>query len=256
MSPAAEAPVAESSVTDRPEARRRGGPQLIPRPASASPGSPAPWVGRIPSRVTVAEVRQAFSRRRVEPTAAAWPESPEGLRPAAVLCPVFEEDGQAWLILTRRSSSLRLHTGEVSFPGGRIDEGEEAAAAALREAHEEIGLDPSRVQVLGRLSTMTTIRNPAPITPFVGVVTGGRPEFVANPAEVERVITVPLAEMFAEEVHREEMWELGQFGVRPFYFFELIGDTVWGATARILREFLELVWGAGEAGAGASELSR
>ena len=167
-----------------------------------------------------------------------------------MLCPVFEEDDQAWLILTRRSSSLRLHTGEVSFPGGRIDEGEEPAAAALREAHEEIGLDPSRVQVLGRLSTMTTIRNPAPITPFVGIVDGGRPDFVANPAEVERVITVPLAEMFAEEVHREEMWELGQLGVRPFYFFELIGDTVWGATARILREFLELVWGDGSAADG------
>jgi 8-oxo-dGTP pyrophosphatase MutT (NUDIX family) len=190
----------------------------------------------------MADVYRAFALRAQEPEAASLEVTPEGLRPAAVLCPLFEEDEEAWLILTRRSSSLRLHTGEVSFPGGRIDAGEEAAAAALREAHEEIGLDPASVRVLGRLSTMTTIRNPAPITPFVGVIEGGRPEFTANPAEVERVIIVPVAELFADEVYREELWELGQLGQRPFYFFELIGDTVWGATARILRELLELVW--------------
>jgi 8-oxo-dGTP pyrophosphatase MutT (NUDIX family) len=150
-----------------------------------------------------------------------------------------------------------LHTGEVSFPGGRIDVGEEAVAAALREADEEIGLDPARVRVLGRLSTRTTIRNPAPITPFVGEVRGGRPPLVANPAEVERIITVRVAELFADDVHREERWELGEYGHQPFYFFELIGDTVWGATARILRELLEVIWlecagdpGAADPGAG------
>jgi 8-oxo-dGTP pyrophosphatase MutT (NUDIX family) len=192
--------------------------------------------------VTLGQVERALARRPLEPEVPGFEKSPGGPRPAAVLCPLFEEDAEAWLILTRRSGSLRSHTGEVSFPGGRIDVGEDAASAALREAYEEIGLDPAHVKILGRLSTRTTIRNPSPITPFVGVVEGGRPSLVANPAEVELVITVRLAELFADEVHREETWELGEHGRQPFYFFELIGDTVWGATARILRELLDVVW--------------
>lgn len=165
-------------------------------------------------------------------------------RPAAVLIPVFEEAGEAWMVLTRRSSALRFHTGEVSFPGGRIDEGETAQSAALREAYEEVGIEPGSVEVVGQLSTISTVRNPAPITPFVGLLSGGRPRLVPSPAEVERVITVDVAELFADHVHREERWALGELGERPFYFFELVGDTVWGATARVLREFLEVVWAA------------
>jgi 8-oxo-dGTP pyrophosphatase MutT (NUDIX family) len=193
--------------------------------------------------VTFDQVREAFAARPHPLVAASDTDSMQGVRPAAVLCPIFDDGDQAWMILTRRSSSLRLHTGEVSFPGGRLDEGEEAVAAALREAHEEVGIDPATVEVIGRLSTITTVRNPSPINPFVALLNGGRPRLVPNPAEVERVITVPVAELFAEEVYREESWDLGDYGVRPFYFFELIGDTVWGATARIVRELIDVVWG-------------
>ena len=204
--------------------------------------------------MTLDEVRQVFAGR-VPGEAAAERPPPPGLWPvgdpggdytprraAAVLCPLFDDGGQAWIVLTRRSSSLRLHTGEVSFPGGRLDEGETPEGAALREAHEEVGLDPASVEVIGRLSTITTVRTPAPIAPFVGLLRGGRPHLVANPAEVERIITVPLAELFADDVGREERWTLGDLGARPFYFFELMGDTVWGATARIVHELLEVIW--------------
>lgn len=162
-------------------------------------------------------------------------------KPAAVLVPLFEEDGETFVILTRRSSRLRSHTGEVSFPGGRVDPGEARLAAALREAAEEVGLDPAAVEIIGELSPLSTMSSRAAITPFVGVLSE-RPRLAPNPAEVERVFDVSLAELASEEVYHEELWELAEMGVREMNFFELVGDTVWGATARMLRELLELVF--------------
>jgi len=163
-----------------------------------------------------------------------------GSRPAAVLVPLFEEAGESHVILTRRSSVLRSHTGEVSFPGGRMDGDELPVAAALREASEEVGLDPARVEILGQLSPLSTFSSRATITPIVGVM-DHRPDLRPNPAEVERVFDVSLAELVSEGVYREELWELPDVGWRSMNFFELPGDTVWGATARMLKELLELV---------------
>jgi len=163
-------------------------------------------------------------------------------RPAAVLCALFDEDGQAEVLLTRRSSSLRSHSHQVSFPGGRVDEGESLLDAALREAAEEVGLDPATVEVIGRLSPLRTVVSPAPITPFVGVLPA-RPILRPNPAEVERAFTVPLIELPRPEVHRQELWDYPGEPDRPIHFFELVGDTVWGATARMLCELLDLVLG-------------
>lgn len=160
-------------------------------------------------------------------------------RPSAVLCPLFEEGREARVILTRRSSALRSHTGQVSFPGGRMDEGEPALAAALREAAEEIGLDPAVCEVLGELSPLVTISSGAAITPFVGVLPG-RPELTPNPAEVERIFDVALSELMAPDVYHEEVWPMPG-GDRSMYVFELDGDTVWGATARMLTELLDLI---------------
>jgi 8-oxo-dGTP pyrophosphatase MutT (NUDIX family) len=163
-----------------------------------------------------------------------------GSRAAAVLCALFEEDGEARVILTRRSSRLRSHTGEVSFPGGRLDPGESAVAAALREASEEIGLDPAEVEILGQLSPLSTFSSQAVITPFVGVLEH-RPDLHPNPAEVERAFDVSLAELVSDGVYHEELWELAAVGWRQMNFFELAEETVWGATARMLRELLELI---------------
>jgi 8-oxo-dGTP pyrophosphatase MutT (NUDIX family) len=161
-------------------------------------------------------------------------------RPAAVLCPLFEERGELHVILTRRSSNLRSHTGEVSFPGGRLDPGETAVTAALREAHEEVGIDPSTVEVLGPLSPLVTVQGQVLITPFVGTLPG-RPRLLPNPAEVERAFEVSLSELVSEGVYREELWDVPGEGQRPISFFELPGDTVWGATGWMLRDLLELV---------------
>lgn len=168
-------------------------------------------------------------------------------RPAAVLCVLFDApDGrgrgetQCHVVLTRRSSRLRSHAHQVSFPGGRLDVGESPVEAARREAHEEVGIEPASVEIIGRLSSLRTVMNPSPITPFVGVVPD-RPQLRPNPAEVERAFDVPLVELYDPDVYREELWTFPDGTEHPMQFFELIGDTVWGATARMLVELLTVV---------------
>ena len=227
--------------------QHRGGPQLIPRPASFRRGPGALWSrpgAVVPDHILVADVREALARRGPTPE---LPREVPGItlpgtskRPAAVLCALFDEDGQCHVILTRRSSRLRSHTHQVSFPGGRIDRGETAVEAALREAHEEVGLDPATVDVFGQLSSLSTFANPAPITPFVAELRG-RPSLRPNPAEVERAFSVPLIELTHPDVYSEELWKFPDGSEQPMSFFELVGDTVWGATARMLRELLDAV---------------
>lgn len=201
--------------------------------------------------VRVADIRAALGRRG-EPPLEPADEVPlvalpgRAPRPAAVLCLLFDApdpmgwERQAHVVLTRRSSRLRSHTHQVSFPGGRLDAGESPEEAALREAHEEVGVDPRSVEIIGRLSSLRTVANPAAIIPFVGV-TPDRPRLRPNPAEVERAYDVPLVELYDREVYREELWRFPDGTERPMQFFELIGDTVWGATARMLAELLDLV---------------
>jgi 8-oxo-dGTP pyrophosphatase MutT (NUDIX family) len=121
-----------------------------------------------------------------------------------------------------------------------VDVGESLLDAALREAAEEVGIQASDVDIIGTLSPVRTVASPAPITPFVGVLPG-RPILHPNPAEVERAFTVPLFELYSPDVHREEQWDLPGAEARAMHFFELVGDTVWGATARMLVELLDLL---------------
>ena len=163
----------------------------------------------------------------------------DGLRVSAVLAPLFEQDGETRVVLTRRASTLSTHRSEVSFPGGRANPDEPLVDAALREAWEEIRLDPALVDVIGTLTPLTTYTSAALVYPFVGVLPG-RPELHANPTEVEVVFDVALADLLAEGVHRSEQW--GFEGTdRELQFFDLPGDIVWGATGRMLLELLTKV---------------
>lgn len=146
------------------------------------------------------------------------------------------------MVLTRRSSKLRSHTGEVSFPGGRIERGESALDAARREAQEEVALDPATVTPVGRLSILTTSISPAPITPIVATLPAP-PRLVPNPDEVDRVFTVALVDLVDPEVHHSELWKWTDDVERRIDFFDLEGDTVWGATACMLSELLDWVAG-------------
>jgi 8-oxo-dGTP pyrophosphatase MutT (NUDIX family) len=216
-------------------------PQRIPRPPGTRPGGPPSWAAQ------PADERRGFDLDRVRRAlrtvgpADPFPALPYDAPPAAVLVPLFEEDGEARVILTRRSSAMRSHTGEVSFPGGRLEEGEAPLAAALREASEEVGLDPAAVEIVGQLAPLSTISRRSHIMPFVGVM-AHRPVLHPNPHEVEHAFDVALVELLGADVYRQERWDMLPSAVdRPMHFFHLPHDIVWGATARILHELLELV---------------
>lgn len=175
-------------------------------------------------------------------------------RPAAVLCLLFEESGETNVVLTRRSSHLRAHGGEVSFPGGRLRSGELPLHAALRETNEEIGLDTTTVEVIGELAPLTTLRSSALVYCFVGTFPGpGRDGQVLRPdaSEVDRIFWVPLARLAEDGVFHEELWPArpsGGAGAEPpqyraVPFFVLEDDIVWGATARLLTELVSQVLG-------------
>lgn len=213
----------------------RGGPQIIPRPGQWSPGRPAPWAdltdpGSACTLERVASILPVGHRGRPSPV------SNEGGIPSAVLIALYDGDAGVEVVLTRRSWNLRTHRGEVSFPGGRSDPGESPLTTALREADEEVALRPSTVRPLGELDHLTTITRRAYIVPVVGVV-DGRPLLQPNTAEVDGILHVSLAELLEPGVFREERWGSGDLS-RPIYFFELHGDTVWGATAAMLRQLL------------------
>lgn len=162
-------------------------------------------------------------------------------RAAAVLCAIYDDGGDAQVVLTRRSRRMRTHTGEVSFPGGRLEAEESPLDAALREAEEEIALDPGSVEIVGELSPLSTLTSRAGVMPFVGVLPGP-PALRANPAEVAAVLLVPVAELWDPAVFHEELWPRVGGGRHSVNFFDLIGDTVWGATGRVLRELLDRLW--------------
>jgi 8-oxo-dGTP pyrophosphatase MutT (NUDIX family) len=162
-----------------------------------------------------------------------------GATPAGVLVVLFEEDGETRVVLTRRTTTLPSHRGEVSFPGGKCLVGEDLRVAALREAEEEIGLTPDVVEVVAELDHLATVASRFVLAPFAGLLET-RPALTPNPSEVDRAFDVSLAELLQDGVFHEERWQIFD-EERPVFFFDLVGDTVWGATARILYQLLALI---------------
>jgi 8-oxo-dGTP pyrophosphatase MutT (NUDIX family) len=232
-----------ASVTEPPRVDLppgRGGGQVIPRPPGWQPGSQPPWA-RLPQdrrRLSVDDVLDALATSPGPRRSTAAP----GSRASAVLAALYDDGGEAHVVLTRRAQHLRAHRGEVSFPGGRQDPGEDLRTTALREAWEEVGLEPTRVEVVGELDHLQTVVGPSFIVPWVGVV-DGRPKLVPNPQEVERIIHVPLSELLADGIYHTERWGVPP-AERELAFFDLVGDTVWGATAAMLRNLLVVATGA------------
>lgn len=240
-------------------------PQVIPTPAYAVAGAPAPWHQLDPSdrqHVSLGRVEQALLASERHFDVALPPEQPAELRDvvaddevrpitrrSAVLVALFEENGEARVLLTRRSADLKNHRGEVALPGGRSDANESATETALREASEEIGLSSRAVRVIGWLSPIVTYASGSAIQPIVGLLQE-RPTLSANPLEVERIFDVALSDLMAEGNFVEQRWRrdvprpgADADGTFPIYFYRVPGEVVWGATARVLTELLALITG-------------
>jgi 8-oxo-dGTP pyrophosphatase MutT (NUDIX family) len=174
-------------------------------------------------------------RARLEPDPA--PAPPPDTRLAGVLVPLVEPGGPS-AVFTRRTEHLSRHAGEISFPGGlRHGEDRDLRATALRETHEELGLDPSGVEVLGALPPVHTFVSAILIVPFVGVLTE-RPAFEPNEAEIAEVLEFGLADLDRAESLVE--FSRGDHVYRGFAY-EMPNATIWGATAFILHDLLEAI---------------
>jgi 8-oxo-dGTP pyrophosphatase MutT (NUDIX family) len=165
---------------------------------------------------------------------------PGPLIAAAVLVPIVDHAGEPYLLFTKRTDRVGQHKGQMSFPGGVVDPGDRSFVdAALRECEEEIALPRAAVEPLGMLDDTETVATRFVITPVVGVV---RHPVAWQPdgEEIEKVVEVPFELLADEGSFRVEQW--ARDGVtRPVYFFDYQGETIWGATARILKHYLELV---------------
>ena len=161
------------------------------------------------------------------------------LKCAAVLVPLVWQDAEWHLLITRRTDRVESHKGQVSFPGGACDEGETIPEqTALREAEEEIGLDPHNVRVLGKLANLITISH-FRVTPVVGVIIKWPTVFRVGEHEVARVFTMPLA-WLANESNR---WQFDIPGRKRsvIAYHPYDGELLWGATARMTVDFLKVL---------------
>jgi len=219
----------------------RGGSQAIPRPKDWLPGKLAPWHGfdRFLGVEHVANALLDFTPSQLVRGPAVDRPDNRG-RDSAVLVLLYDGPDGATTVLTKRALHMRKHAGEIAFPGGAIDaEDQDPWAAARREAYEEVALDPALPQRLGELDRFVTGASYSLVTPLVASLTEP-PDLEASPDEVHSILHVSLAELLDPAVYREERWMFdGQY--RSLYFFELAGETVWGATALMLHRLLTLV---------------
>lgn len=175
----------------------------------------------------------ATRRRRIIPR--------EELRESAVLIPLAWNGGEPLMIVTKRSMDVEHHKGEISFPGGSVEPADQGLVqTALREAQEEIGLDPGDVEVLGLLDDHISILG-YHITPVVGTIPHPY-EFRIN-SESETILQVPLHKALSDTAWMAERTSFRGKGINV-YFLEIDGGVVWGATARILKHFVDLITGA------------
>lgn len=175
-----------------------------------------------------------LSELLLSPEEAATMDAP-GKTDAAVLVPLFVRDGELIAVFTERRADLRRHAGEISFPGGRQDEpDEDLRATALREAHEEIGLDPAGVQVVGALAPVGTFVTGYRVYPFVGTVEPGL-KWAPQESEVARVLELSLPDLIRGYESRR-LWRKCVPIKTPTYTVD--GHFVWGATARMVEDLL------------------
>lgn len=201
------------------------------------------------SGLSEAEIARRLELARQIPGALDYPEreyiqelAPRTLRPAAVLVPLLIQDNDWHILYTRRVDGLPEHSGQVAFPGGRMDPGDPTPeAAALREAEEEIGLSPAGVRVLGRLGEYPTITAYC-VTPIVAAIDWPFSPRL-QPAEVSRLFTIPLAWLARSENFNERRRQvpIPHAPIQVIYYEPYDGEILWGASARITQALLSVL---------------
>lgn len=162
----------------------------------------------------------------------------DGAMLAGVLVPFTASGGNWSVVFTRRSDFMPSHKGEISFPGGKAGPGETGLQAALREAYEEMGIDPAHVEVLGRLPRVLTYVSGFIIEPWAGVIPHS--DFTVNRAEITEVLEIPLSLLQDPATVREQKFIYGK-AVYSNWAFDTEPNIIWGATARVLKSLLDLI---------------
>jgi 8-oxo-dGTP pyrophosphatase MutT (NUDIX family) len=186
------------------------------------------------ARTRLERLRQVLERRVRRSIDTAPP-----LIRAGVLIPLVTGADGIELLFTRRTDTVLTHKGQISFPGGqREDSDVETIETALRECYEEIGLEPTRVTVLGELDDVFTAASSFVITPVVGLVEGGIDDLRPAPDEVKSLLVVPVTRLLDPQVHTTETRSVGEQRYR-IHYYTVGDDIIWGATGRIVYQFLK-----------------
>jgi len=166
--------------------------------------------------------------------------STDGLARSAVLVPLFEKDGRCHIVFTKRTDHLHHHKGQISFPGGGCHEEDRSMLeTALRESREEIGLKESDVEILGELDDAATIVSLYHIVPFVGAIPYPY-DFKLDKFEVAEVFALPLDDLMNKAIRKSESYTFGDMQIE-MYSYELDGRLIWGATAWMLSQLIEII---------------
>jgi 8-oxo-dGTP pyrophosphatase MutT (NUDIX family) len=161
------------------------------------------------------------------------------LKRAAVLVPLVPNEHGWSLLFSLRSVNLTAHSGQISFPGGGVNPGEALEAAAIREAHEEVGIAAERVEIIGRLDDLVT-HSGFLVAPFAGVI-DQRIDYVLQSSEVDEVFEVPIEALLSPQ-QPEVSYVTFRNKRYPVYYYRYERHEIWGLTGRILKHFLDFVW--------------
>ncbi len=185
-----------------------------------------------PTEDEIREILEKRNSRRIDPA---------DLKLASVLVPIFKKDGVWNVLLTRRTEKVAHHKGEISFPGGHSEPDDpDHEFTALRETEEEVGIPPDKIEILGGLDDMTTLTG-FRIRPFVGVIPFPF-DFKPEPLEIDEIIILHLWRFkHPDRFIKRDYQKNGK--PYPVYYFDIDGYNVWGATAKILKQFLTLTMG-------------
>jgi len=158
---------------------------------------------------------------------------------SAVILPIYYKDGEYYILFTKRTEKVKYHKGQISFPGGAYEEKDRTLLnTSLRECDEEIGLKAEDVEILGELDDTATTTSSYIISPFVAIISWPY-QFKLDDYEAEEIIEVPISALLAENsLHLETETIDGE--IFPSYYYHYQGNVIWGATARILNQFLDI----------------